>query len=108
MNRLKKQWRKTPAIIRKSLVFVVGLTMVIAAPFLGWLPGPGGIPLFLLGIAILSSEFLWADRVRERVMALLQPFLDYFKKNPAISTFLIVLLVTACILIGIPLLPKLL
>ena len=29
----------------------------------GPLPGPGGIPLVLLGIAVWSSEFEWAQRL---------------------------------------------
>jgi len=29
----------------------------------GPIPGPGGIPLVLLGLAVWSSEFVWARRV---------------------------------------------
>jgi len=44
-------------------VAVAGLLLMIAAALTGWLPGPGGIPLFLLGLAVWSSEFAWAKRL---------------------------------------------
>lgn len=28
----------------------------------GWLPGPGGIPLFLLGLSLLAANHDWAER----------------------------------------------
>jgi hypothetical protein len=28
----------------------------------GWLPGPGGIPLFILGLSLLASNHAWAKR----------------------------------------------
>ena len=28
----------------------------------GWLPGPGGIPLFLLGLSLLAVNHDWAER----------------------------------------------
>jgi hypothetical protein len=54
-------------------VGVVGVLLVLLAGATGWLPGPGGIPLALLGLAVLASEFEWAarllDRVKERLVA---------------------------------------
>lgn len=44
-------------------VGVAGLLLMIAAAATGPLPGPGGIPLFLLGLAVWSSEFEWANNV---------------------------------------------
>ena len=38
------------------------------APFVGELPD-GGIPLFLAGIALLSTQFEWALRVRRWAFA---------------------------------------
>ncbi len=43
-------------------VGVLGALLMIAAGLTGWLPGPGGIPLFLLGLAVWASEFRWAHR----------------------------------------------
>ena len=49
-------------------VGIVGGLLLILAPLTGWLPGPGGIPLFIAGLAVLASEFEWAQvlmRVKE-------------------------------------------
>ncbi|MGL5829772.1 MAG: PGPGW domain-containing protein [Angustibacter sp.] len=53
--------------IYRAAVGFVGVLLIILAALTGWLPGPGGIPLALLGLAILASEFEWADRLLMRV-----------------------------------------
>lgn len=58
-------------------VGLVGVSMLIAAPLTGWLPGPGGIPLFLAGLAVLSTEFLWAKRFRKWLVRQLRTYLDW-------------------------------
>ncbi len=42
---------------------IAGFGLVIASPFLGWLPGPGGIPVFLLGLGILARNYDWAENL---------------------------------------------
>lgn len=49
--------------IYRVLVGVVGALLVLLGLSTGWLPGPGGIPLVLLGLAVLASEFEWAHRL---------------------------------------------
>ncbi len=49
-------------------VAIAGIAVMIAAMITGPLPGPGGIPLFLIGVAILASEFSWAKRLAEYVL----------------------------------------
>jgi uncharacterized protein (TIGR02611 family) len=44
-------------------VGVAGLFLICLGFVSGPLPGPGGIPLVLLGLAIWSSEFEWANRL---------------------------------------------
>ena len=44
-------------------VGLVGVLLIALGVATGWLPGPGGIPLVLLGLAVLASEFVWARRV---------------------------------------------
>ncbi|MGJ3509569.1 PGPGW domain-containing protein [Enemella sp. A6] len=44
-------------------VGILGGLLIIAGPITGPLPGPGGIPLVLLGLAVWSSEFEWAQRL---------------------------------------------
>ncbi len=46
-------------------VGVLGALLMIAAALTGWLPGPGGIPLFILGLAVWASEFAWAKRLMD-------------------------------------------
>ena len=64
-DRLYAWWKQQPKTVRKPFVFVLGLVLILVAPLVGWLPGPGGIVLFLLGIAILASEFDWAQSLQE-------------------------------------------
>jgi hypothetical protein len=35
---------------------------MLAALLTGWLPGPGGIPLFLIGLSLLAINHEWAQR----------------------------------------------
>lgn len=46
---------------------VVGFDILAGFCFLGvilfgWLPGPGGIPLFILGLSLLAANHDWAER----------------------------------------------
>lgn len=59
-DRAYRWWKNKPWSLRKPLVFAVGILLIIIAPFIGFIPGPGGILVFLLGIAVLASEFDWA------------------------------------------------
>lgn len=88
-------WRHVPSTIRKPVVLVIGLVFIIAAGLTGWLPGPGGIPLFLIGIAILSTEFEWAERVRDYVLGILKDIGHWIKANPVRGTIGIVLFTVA-------------
>jgi uncharacterized protein (TIGR02611 family) len=45
------------------VVALVGLVLVGLGFLTGPIPGPGGIPLVLLGLAVWSSEFEWAHRL---------------------------------------------
>lgn len=71
--------KSTPAstLVFRTLVAVCGVALIIAAPLTGWLPGPGGIPLFLLGLAVLGTEFHWARRFRKRLIRYLWVYLTW-------------------------------
>lgn len=47
-----------------QLVFFDTLAVIcmIAAILTGWLPGPGGIPLFIIGLSLLAINHEWAQR----------------------------------------------
>ncbi len=49
-------------------MFISGMALITFAPFIGWLPGPGGVLVFLGGIAVLATEFDWAENLQEFVM----------------------------------------
>lgn len=49
---------------------IAGFGLIILGLAIGWLPGPGGIPLILAGLGILSVHNSWAKSI-----------LDYSKKN---------------------------
>ena len=54
---------KTKAI----LVDILGFTLILVAIPISWLPGPGGIPLIILGLSLLATNHEWAERIMNRV-----------------------------------------
>ena len=45
---------------RKQIIICAGVLITILGLILMPVPGPGGTPVFLAGLAILSTEFKWA------------------------------------------------
>ncbi len=72
--------------------------MLLAAAT-GWLPGPGGIPLALVGLAVLSTEFEWARRLRVRAEHWFHAFVGWAEQYPPwlrmLATGAVVVLVLA-------------
>ena len=91
MERLKNNWRRTPRHIRKPVVLFVGVFFVLLSGTVGWLPGPGGIPIFILGIAILASEFAWAERLRDKIMQLVHRSGHWMRSHPIPAAIIILL-----------------
>ena len=60
MKSIARYWKKLPHPIRWLVAATVGFTILAAGLILLVLPGPG-IPLILIGLAILASEFAWAE-----------------------------------------------
>lgn len=56
----KKKFKKEA---RKHGLNALGILMLILVPILGPLPGPGGIPLLLGGLKLLSINNRWADQL---------------------------------------------
>jgi len=56
-------------VIRRTLVAVVGTTILLIGLLLVFLPGPGAL-VILLGLAVLGSEFVWARRLIRRAKEL--------------------------------------
>ncbi|USN95319.1 MAG: hypothetical protein H6793_03225 [Candidatus Nomurabacteria bacterium] len=60
---IKKALHKERSLPKKIGVDILGVLLIIASGLVGWLPGPGGIPLFLGGLALLASNHEWAERL---------------------------------------------
>ncbi len=71
----------------KHFVFdLIGVLLISASPLLGWLPGPGGIPLFLAGLGFLAVHHKWArdaiKYVRKNGIKLSE---QIFRKHPTLE-----------------------
>jgi uncharacterized protein (TIGR02611 family) len=77
-SRLKNAWWRVPASIRKPLVLMVGVAVVGAGLIMLVTPGPGWAGIFL-GFAILATEFAFAERVRDWLIAFLKNLIAYAK-----------------------------
>lgn len=81
-----------------------GYGLILLGLLTGWLPGPGGIPLILGGLALLSIHNHWARRILVFVKENGTKFMVYvFPENPWIKAlhdiFAVTLVVAAVILI---------
>jgi uncharacterized protein (TIGR02611 family) len=59
-------WRQLPHPFRWVIVATVGTTLVLLGIVFIFIPGPG-LPLIVLGVAILATEFAWAQVVYIRI-----------------------------------------
>jgi uncharacterized protein (TIGR02611 family) len=63
--RRKIRQNKRQLAVYRVAVAVLGLLLIAVGLVSGPLPGPGGIPLVLLGLAVWSSEFEWAHQLMQ-------------------------------------------
>lgn len=49
------------------MVDILGFTLILVAIPISWLPGPGGIPLIIIGLSLLATNHEWAERLMNRV-----------------------------------------
>lgn len=68
MDSIKHNWQRAPKKIRQVLVGILGVLIVIAGSFMLVLPGPGWATIFL-GLAVLASEFEWANQLKIKLIA---------------------------------------
>jgi hypothetical protein len=59
----KRVWRAAPKSVRRSIVLVVGVTLLLLGAALVVLPGPFTLPLVIAGLAVLATEFAWAEQL---------------------------------------------
>ncbi|MFZ1248774.1 MAG: PGPGW domain-containing protein [Candidatus Saccharimonadales bacterium] len=53
---------------RRIATDIAGYCLLLLALLTGWLPGPGGIPLALAGLGLLSIHNKWAMDLREYLL----------------------------------------
>ena len=66
-NNFSKTWKLIPQSLRKTIVFLVGSTLIVTGLLLIILPGPFTLPLVVLGLVVLALEFAWAESLLIRV-----------------------------------------
>ena len=49
--------------VKRIVYDTLGVLCLIGALLVGWLPGPGGVPLILAGLGLLSVHHDWAKRL---------------------------------------------
>jgi hypothetical protein len=49
------------------IIDILGFACIIGSVLLGWLPGPGGIPLLIIGLSLLANNHEWAERLLKKV-----------------------------------------
>ncbi len=47
--------------LKRIGIDLLGVLLIIGSVLFGWLPGPGGIPMFLAGLRLLAINHKWAQ-----------------------------------------------
>jgi uncharacterized protein (TIGR02611 family) len=83
-EKLHESWKHLPHPIRWVIVATIGGTLVVLGIIFLVLPGPG-LPLVIAGLAILASEFAWAQymlsRIKEKSQQVAQKAKSTFRRN---------------------------
>jgi hypothetical protein len=59
----REQWRSfVDHPVVEWTIFVLGLLLIILSPVAGVIPGPGGIFIFAIGLAMVLKTSMWAKR----------------------------------------------
>jgi hypothetical protein len=83
----RRRIRSNPHQLRvyRCIVAAVGLLLILLGLATGWLPGPGGIPLVLGGLAVWASEFHWAHRLMLRLKHALHVVRSWSRGKKAVA-----------------------
>ena len=82
--RRKIRQNPTQLAVYRIMVGIGGLLLVCLGFVSGPIPGPGGIPLVLLGLAIWSSEFRWANRLMQWFRLQLHNFRGWTRRKQVV------------------------
>ena len=67
-KRARMRRSRAGALLLKATVFLAGAACIALGLLLVVLPGPLTIPPVLLGVYLWSTEFAWAERMRDMAM----------------------------------------
>lgn len=82
---MKLQKKQRP-LYQRILIDIAGFGLMIISPFLGWLPGPGGIPLFLAGLGLVSLNHEWAENLLKNFERKREELTEkYLMSSPGVS-----------------------
>jgi hypothetical protein len=81
VNKLKR-------IFKRLGVDIIGYLLIVLGLSIGWVPGPGGIPLILAGLTLLSIHNHWARQIIEALKSRGNDLTKlFFPNNPKIQLF---------------------
>lgn len=87
---------------KRVAIDAAGYLLLIAALLTGWLPGPGGIPLAIAGLGLLSINNEWARRLRDYLLTNGGKFVKIlFPPNPWIQWLYDVAVVLLWLLVAV-------
>jgi uncharacterized protein (TIGR02611 family) len=75
MEHFRRTWHTIPKSARRVIVLIAGGACIIAGIFMLVLPGPGWATIFL-GLAIMATEFEWAERARAGIIKRFKNLID--------------------------------
>jgi uncharacterized protein (TIGR02611 family) len=75
------QWRRLPHPVRWVGVAFVGGTLIVVGVVLLVLPGPG-LVLIALGVAVLATEFAWAEATLRRMKNVGSAAVSRIRRSP--------------------------
>jgi hypothetical protein len=55
--------RNEYGFLKRISIDIAGFGLIFLGLLTGWLPGPGGIPLTLAGLALLALNYEWAENI---------------------------------------------
>ena len=73
-------WRGLPNPVRWVVVSLIGVSLILLGVIMLVLPGPGTV-FILAGLAVLGTEFVWAEVVMHKISHAVRSFLRLFRKG---------------------------
>lgn len=82
MKKLAAQapWRGLPNPIRWVVVSLIGAFLILLGVVMLVLPGPGTV-FILAGLAVLGTEFVWAEAILHKVSNTVRSLFTFFRKG---------------------------